>query len=84
MRVHWICRISLEEINAHLLTSNLGKIPTMSLRECMLDYDHCQVNWFTLCLLQTTDRNDHSTKPMAYHNLKQVYELRLELVSNGY
>ena len=41
------------------------------------------VNWFTLSLLQTIDRNDHSAKPMAYHNA-QVYELRLEPVSSGY
>ena len=32
------------------------------LTECMLDYDHCQVNWFTLSLFRTTDLNDHSTK----------------------
>ena len=33
--------------------------------ECTLDYDRCQVHWFSLSLLQTTDGNDHSTKPMA-------------------
>ena len=33
--------------------------------ECMLDYNRCQVNWFTLCLLRTTDQNAYSTKPMA-------------------
>ena len=55
-----------------------------SLRECTLDYDRCQVNWFTRCLLRTTDRNNHSTKPIVYHNSEQVYEPRLEPVTNGY
>ena len=62
-----------------------------SVTECihMLDSDHCQLNWFILYLLQTTDRNDHSTKPIrwhiiSYHNSAQVYEPRLEPVSNGY
>ena len=32
----------------------------------------CQIKWFTLSLLQTTDRNDRSTKSMAYHNSEQV------------
>ena len=54
------------------------------LTECMLDYGHCQVNWFMLSLLRTTDQNDRSTKPMAYHNSEQVYEPRLEPVSSGY
>ena len=42
-----------------------------------LDCDHHQVNWFTLSLLRTTDRNDHSTKPMAYRNSEHVHEPRL-------
>ena len=110
-----------------------------SLTEGTLDYDRCQVNWFTffvlfcfvlfcfvlfcfvctlfvlfcfvclvlfcfvlfcfvlfvwfcfvlfclfvcLFLLRTTDRNDHSTKPMAYHNSEQVYEPRLEPIISG-
>ena len=29
--------------------------------------------------LRTTNRNDHSTKPMGYHNSERVYEPRLEL-----
>ena len=29
----------------------------------MLDYYHCQINWFTLSLLLTTDPNDYTTKP---------------------
>ena len=33
-----------------------------------------------LALLWTTDRNDHSSKPMAYHNSEQVYEPKLEAV----
>ena len=49
-----------------------------------LDYDHCQVNWFMHFLLWTTDWNNHSTKPMTYHNSEQVYEPRLHSVSNGY
>ena len=55
-----------------------------SLTECTLDYDYCQVNWFTLSFLQTTDQNDLSTKPMAYLNSEYVYEPKLEPVSNGY
>ena len=56
-----------------------------SLTEDMLDYDRCQVNWFTLSLLQTTDQNDHSIWAMAYnHNSEQVYEPRPEPVSSGY
>ena len=55
-----------------------------SLTECTSDYDRCQVNWFTISFLQTTDRNDCNTKHMAYHNSVQVYEPRLEPVSNGY
>ena len=31
-------------------------------------------------LNQTTDHNDQSTKPMAYHNSDQVYEPRFEPV----
>ena len=41
------------------------------------------VNSFTLSLLRTGDRNDHSTEPMTYHNSAKVYEQRLEIVSNG-
>ena len=55
-----------------------------SLTECMFDSNHCQVNLYTLWLLRTTDRNDHSTKPMVYHKLEQVFEPRLEPVTNGY
>ena len=54
------------------------------LAECTLDYDRCQVNWFTITLLRTTDRNDHGTQPIAYHNLEQNFEPRLEQVSDGY
>ena len=55
-----------------------------SLTECKLDYDYCQVNQFTLSLLRTTHQNDHSAKPLACHNLEQMYEPRPEPVSNGY
>ena len=58
--------------------------PMYLLTECTLDYDHCQVNWFMHFVLWTTDQNDHSTKPMAYHNSEQVYEPRLHSVSTGY
>ena len=46
------------------------------------DYDHCQVNWFTLSLLRTTDQNDHGIKPMAYHNSKQG--VRAKTWTSGY
>ena len=46
----------------------------------MLDHDP-EVNWL---LALTTDRNDHSTKPMAYNFLELVYEPRLEPVTDGY
>ena len=39
---------------------------------CVRSYDHCQVNWFTLSLMQTTDQNDDCTKPVAYHNSELV------------
>ena len=32
----------------------------------MLDYAHCQVNWFMLFVMNHYNRNGHSTKPMAY------------------
>ena len=51
------------------------------LTECTLDYDRCQL---VQALLWTTDRNDHSTKPTAYHNSEQVYEPKLVPVSSGY
>ena len=35
-----------------------------SLKKCPLDYDHCQVNWFKLPLLRTTDQIDNSTKSL--------------------
>ena len=38
---------------------------TNSLTDCMLDYDRCQVKWFTLSLVWGADQNDHSTKSMA-------------------
>ena len=47
-------------------------------------FGRCQVNWFTLSWLRTTDWNDHNTKPMAYHNLEPVHELWHEQVTNGY
>ena len=39
---------------------------------------------WSLSLLWTTDKNDNSTKPMAYHNLEQVQEPRLEPITSGY
>ena len=41
-------------------------VPAYSLTECTLHGD-CQVNWFTLCLLRTTNWNAHNTKPMVIH-----------------
>ena len=43
------------------------------------------VNWFILSFMLswTTDWNDHSRKPVAYHNSEQVYESRLEPVANS-
>ena len=56
-----LCRDST--LGAYGLVGQAGSRPRplYLLTDCTLDYDHCQVNWFMLCLLQTTDRNDHST-----------------------
>ena len=57
--------------------------PQYSLMECTLDYDSC-LGSTDYALFVTTDRNDHSTKLMAYNNSEQVYKPRLEPVTNGY
>ena len=67
------------------MSQGLNQYPVVTnMHSVSEDYDHRQVNWFMPSWLQTTDWNDHSTKSMAYHNSEQVYEPRLEPVSNGY
>ena len=67
-----------------VLEQEYGPVLSNSVTECMLNGDHCQVDWLMLSLL-TTDRNDLSSKVwMAYQNSEEVHEPRFESFSNGY
>lgn len=82
---YMFCIWILKGVNANI-TANFTEATNLnySLTQCMLHFEYYQVYWFTLTLLRPTRYWSKWSQynAYAYHNSGQMYQPRLELVSN--
>ena len=66
-------------------SSSLRKVCDPVTRELRNHFDaEYHSSRFKLTMARTSDHNDQNTKAKAYQNLKELHELWLEPLSNGY